>query len=63
MTITMDDSDRLSNDKFDAMNDFEVSVGHFSDNRDEENERSRMLLREEFQLNDTIPKKYKLVYS
>jgi hypothetical protein len=45
------------------MNDFEVSVGHFSDNRDEENERSRMLLREEFQLNDTIPKKYKLVYS
>ena len=54
MTIPMDESDRMSNDKF----DFDVSVEHAGGGgsglgRDEINEQSRMLLREEFQLHDT----------
>ena len=63
MTITMDDSDYLSSDdKFDKMaaaaeEDFDLSVEQLPDNRELENERSRMLIREEFQLNDTSPKK------
>ena len=63
MTITMDDSDYLSSDdKFDKMaaaaeEDFDLSVEQLPDNRELENERSRMLIREEFQLNDTALKK------
>ena len=57
MTIPMDDSDFLSDDKFDKLEDFDTAPGHYPDNRDAENERSRMLIREEFQLNDTSPKK------
>ena len=63
MTITMDDSDYLSSDdKFDKMaaaaeEDFDLSVEQLPDNRELENERSRMLIREEFQPNDTALKK------
>ena len=57
MTIPMDDSDFLSDDKFDKLEDFDTAPGHYPDNREAENERSRMLIREEFQLNDTSPKK------
>lgn len=57
MTIPMDDLDFLSDQKFDKMEDFDITVEQFSDNRELENERSRMLLREEFQLNDSSPKR------
>ena len=54
MTKPLDECDRLS-EGFDKMADFEVSVAQMSNDRDE-TERSRMLLREEFNLNDTISK-------
>jgi hypothetical protein len=52
MTIPMDDSDFLSEDKFDKMSDFEASVVRLSPDNREDSERCRMLAREEFQLND-----------
>ena len=54
MPKTVDQCDRLS-EEFDKMADFEVSVAQMSNDKDE-NERSQMLLREEFRLNDTISK-------
>ena len=55
MPKTVDQCDRLSEEEFDKMADFEVSVAQMSNDKDE-NERSQMLLREEFRLNDTISK-------
>ncbi len=52
MSKPSDECDGLS-EGFDKMAEFEVSVAQ---NDRDETERSRMLLREEFRLNDTISK-------